>query len=207
MTGSLIKILSCIQISHSFSKGTQNSHPSIWRYVTDNHVKISFSCTYFLVFTSQAKVADVVSRLSKCAPLVFAGEVRTLQEELAKASLGQGFLLMGGDCAEAFNEFSVNHVRDTFRVMLQMSLVMSFGGAMPIIKVGRMAGQFAKPRSEPDETIDGVTLPSYRGDIINGDAFTEESRTHNPERMMAAYHQSAQTLNILRAFSTGTYDP
>lgn len=110
---------------------------------------------------------------------------------------------MGGDCAEAFNEFSVNHVRDTFRVMLQMSLVMTFGGAMPIIKVGRMAGQFAKPRSEPDETIDGVTLPSYRGDIINGDAFTEESRVHNPERMMSAYHQSAQTLNILRAFSTG----
>jgi 3-deoxy-7-phosphoheptulonate synthase len=130
---------------------------------------------------------------------VFAGEVRTLQEELAKASLGQGFLLMGGDCAEAFNEFSVNHVRDTFRV--------SFGGAMPIIKVGRMAGQFAKPRSEPDEVIDGVSLPSYRGDIINGDAFTVESRTHNPERMMAAYHQSAQTLNILRAFSTGkTHD-
>ena len=151
----------------------------------------------------QAKVTDVVDRLSKCAPLVFAGEVRTLQEELAKAALGQGFLLMGGDCAEAFNEFSVNHVRDTFRVMLQMSLVMSFGGAMPIIKVGRMAGQFAKPRSEPDETIDGVTLPSYRGDIINGDAFTVESRTHNPERMMSAYHQSAQTLNILRAFSTG----
>lgn len=110
---------------------------------------------------------------------------------------------MGGDCAEAFNEFSVNHVRDTFRVMLQMSLVMSFGGAMPIIKVGRMAGQFAKPRSEPDEVIDGVSLPSYRGDIINGDAFTVESRTHNPERMMSAYHQSAQTLNILRAFSTG----
>ena len=154
----------------------------------------------------QAKTADVVSRLSKCAPLVFAGEVRTLQEELAKASLGQGFLLMGGDCAEAFNEFSVNHVRDTFRVMLQMALVMSFGGAMPIIKVGRMAGQFAKPRSEPDEVIDGVSLPSYRGDIINGDAFTVESRTHNPERMMLAYHQSAQTLNILRAFSTGRCD-
>lgn len=148
---------------------------------------------------------NVVERLSKCAPLVFAGEVRTLQEELAKASLGQGFLLMGGDCAEAFTEFSVNHVRDTFRVMLQMSLVMTFGGAMPIIKVGRMAGQFAKPRSEPDETIDGVTLPSYRGDIINGDAFTPESRIHNPERMMSAYHQSAQTLNILRAFSSGGY--
>jgi 3-deoxy-7-phosphoheptulonate synthase len=112
---------------------------------------------------------------------------------------------MGGDCAEAFNEFSVNHIRDTFRVILQMSLVMSFGGSMPIIKIGRMAGQFAKPRSDPDEVIDGVALPSYRGDIINGDAFTLESRTHNPERMMGAYYQSAQTLNILRAFSTGGY--
>ena len=156
-------------------------------------------------YPDQGKVDDVVDRLSKCAPLVFAGEVRTLQEELAKASMGQGFLLMGGDCAEAFNEFSVNHIRDTFRVILQMSLVMCFGGSMPIIKIGRMAGQFAKPRSEPDEVKDGVALPSYRGDIINGDAFTLESRTHNPERMMGAYYQSAQTLNILRAFSTGGY--
>ena len=137
----------------------------------------------------QVKVDDVVDRLSKCAPLVFAGEVRTLQEELARASMGQGFLLMGGDCAEAFKEFSVNHIRDTFRVILQMALVMSFGGSMPVIKVGRMAGQFAKPRSEPDEVIDGVALPSYRGDIINGDEFTLESRTHNPERMMGAYYQ------------------
>lgn len=147
----------------------------------------------------------MTKRLSKCSPLVFAGEVRTLQEELARASTGQGFLLMGGDCAEAFNEFSVNHIRDTFRVILQMALVMTFGGSMPVIKVGRMAGQFAKPRSEPDEVIDGVALPSYRGDIINGEDFSPESRTHNPERMMEAYHQSAQTLNILRAFSRGGY--
>lgn len=150
-------------------------------------------------------VDQVVSKLSKCSPLVFAGEVRTLQEDLAKASLGQGFLLMGGDCAEAFNEFSVNHVRDTLRVMLQMALVMTYGGAMPVIKVGRMAGQFAKPRSEPDEVINGVALPSYRGDIINGEEFTKESRVHNPERMLDAYHQSSQTLNILRAFSMGGY--
>jgi len=156
-------------------------------------------------YPDAAHCERVEAKLSGFSPLVFAGEVRTLQEELAKASLGQGFLLMGGDCAEAFNEFSVNHVRDTFRVMLQMALVMTFGGAMPVIKVGRMAGQFAKPRSEPDEVIDGVALPSYRGDIINGEEFNKDARTHNPERMLDAYHQSSQTLNILRAFSTGGY--
>jgi 3-deoxy-7-phosphoheptulonate synthase len=112
---------------------------------------------------------------------------------------------MGGDCAEAFKEFNVDHVRDTFRVLLQMALVLTFGSAMPVIKVGRMAGQFAKPRSEPDEVIDGVALPSYRGDIINSEEFTEEARRHNPENMVEAYHQSAQTLNILRAFSSGGY--
>jgi 3-deoxy-7-phosphoheptulonate synthase len=112
---------------------------------------------------------------------------------------------MGGDCAEAFKEFNVDHVRDTFRVILQMSLVLTFGSAMPVIKVGRMAGQFAKPRSEPDEVIDGVALPSYRGDIINSEEFTKEARRHNPNNMIEAYHQSAQTLNILRAFSTGGY--
>ena len=156
-------------------------------------------------YPDEAKLNEVVHKLEKCSPLVFAGEVRTLQEELAKASMGQGFLLMGGDCAEAFNEFSVNHVRDTLRVILQMALVMTFGGSLPVIKIGRMAGQFAKPRSDPDEVINGVALPSYRGDIINGEDFTKESRTHDPERMLGAYHQSAQTLNILRAFSMGGY--
>eukprot|EP01039_Chlorochromonas_danica_P010800 gene10800-12003_t len=156
-------------------------------------------------YPDQAAADDALKRLEKCSPLVFAGEVRTLSEELAKASLGQSFLLMGGDCAEAFNEFSVNHVRDTFRVILQMALVLTFGGSMPVVKVGRMAGQFAKPRSEPDEKRDGVVLPSYRGDIINGEEFTSEARIHDPERMLSAYHQSAQTLNILRAFSTGGY--
>lgn len=156
-------------------------------------------------YPDPAHVAEVEEKMRGFAPLVFAGEVRTLQEELAKASMGQAFLLMGGDCAEAFGEFSVNHIRDTFRVILQMSLILTFGGAMPVVKIGRMAGQFAKPRSEPDEVVDGVALPSYRGDIINGEDFTEESRTHNPERMMSAYHQSAQTLNILRAFSIGGY--
>mmetsp|Transcript_25611 Transcript_25611/g.70507 ORF Transcript_25611/g.70507 Transcript_25611/m.70507 type:complete len:494 (-) Transcript_25611:199-1680(-) len=148
---------------------------------------------------------EAIKQLERCSPLVFAGEVRTLHEQLARACSGQGFLLMGGDCAEAFNEFNVDHIRDSFRVMLQMALVLTFGSAMPIIKVGRMAGQFAKPRSEPDETRDGVTLPSYRGDIINNEDFTPESRRHKPGNMIDAYHQSAQTLNILRAFSTGGY--
>lgn len=147
----------------------------------------------------------VVQKLEKCSPLVFAGEVRNLQEELAKASLGNGFLLMGGDCAEAFSEFSVNHIRDTFRVILQMSLILTYGGSMPVVKMGRMAGQFAKPRSEPDETRDGIRLPSYRGDIINSEEFNEAARRHSPERMLDAYHQSAQTVNILRAFSMGGY--
>jgi len=156
-------------------------------------------------YPDPVKTEEAISKLSKSPPLVFAGEVRTLQEELARASQGQSFLLMGGDCAESFNEFSVNHIRDTFRVILQMALVLTFGGSMPVIKIGRMAGQFAKPRSEPDEVRDGVALPSYRGDIINGEQFTKEERVHNPFRMVEAYQQSAQTLNILRAFANGGY--
>ena len=151
------------------------------------------------------ELEGAINKIENYAPLVFAGEVRSLHEQLARACSGQGFLLMGGDCAEAFNEFDVDHVRDTFRVMLQMALVLTFGAAMPIIKVGRMAGQFAKPRSEPDEVRDGVTLPSYRGDIINREDFTPEARRHDPNNMVDAYHQSAQTLNILRAFATGGY--
>ena len=156
-------------------------------------------------YEDEDELNDAIDKLESCSPLVFAGEVRTLHEQLARACSGQGFVLMGGDCAEAFNEFNVDHVRDTFRVMLQMALVLTFGSAMPVIKIGRMAGQFAKPRSEPDEVRDGVTLPSYRGDIINTEEFTPEARRHNPFNMIDAYHQSAQTLNILRAFSTGGY--
>jgi len=157
------------------------------------------------VYDDKAELDRAVEELSNQAPLVFAGEVRNLHEQLAKASQGQGFLLMGGDCAESFKEFDVNHVRDTFRVLLQMALVLTFGSALPVIKVGRMAGQFAKPRSDPDEERDGVALPSYRGDIINDEDFTPEARRNNPNNMVKAYHQSAQTLNILRAFSTGGY--
>lgn len=157
------------------------------------------------VYDDEKELEDAVKRIERCSPLVFAGEVRSLHEQLARACTGDGFLLMGGDCAEAFDEFNVDHVRDTFRVILQMALVLTFGSAMPVIKVGRMAGQFAKPRSKTHEVKEGVTLPSYRGDIINSKVFTAEARRSNPNNMVEAYHQSAQTLNILRAFSTGGY--
>ncbi len=157
------------------------------------------------VYENEEELQAAIERMENCAPLVFAGEVRSLHEQLARACHGQGFLLMGGDCAEAFNEFNVDHVRDSFRVILQMALVLTFGSSLPVIKVGRMAGQFAKPRSEPDEVRDGVSLPSYRGDIINSEEFSAEARRNNPNNMVEAYHQSAQTLNILRAFATGGY--
>jgi 3-deoxy-7-phosphoheptulonate synthase len=137
--------------------------------------------------------------------LIFAGECRNLQERLAKAATGEAFILQGGDCAEAFTQFSANKIRDTYRVLLQMSVVMMFGGGVPIIKLGRMAGQFAKPRSADMEDKDGVSLPSYRGDIINGPEFTSEARVPDPFRLVRAYNQSAATLNLLRGFSTGGY--
>nr|CAB3500126.1 unnamed protein product [Digitaria exilis] len=136
-------------------------------------------------------------------PLVFAGEARKLEERLGEAAMGRAFLLQGGDCAESFREFSADNIRDTFRLMLQMAVVLTFGGQMPTIKVGRMGGQFAKPRSSPTETRNGITLPSYRGDIINGDAFDEKSRVPDPERLIKAYGQSASTMNLLRGFAHG----
>ncbi|KAL3805521.1 hypothetical protein ACHAWO_000659 [Cyclotella atomus] len=157
------------------------------------------------VYEDEAELNAAVAQLDRVAPLVFAGEVRSLHEKLARVSQGQGFVLMGGDCAESFKEFHVNHIRDTFRVIMQMALVMTFGSSMPVVKIGRMAGQFAKPRSEPNEVIDGVSLPSYRGDNVNGEEFTPEARRNDPQRMVDAYYQSAQTLNILRAFSTGGF--
>ena len=178
------------------SKGSSDWNPASWRERT-----VAQGPNY----EDSEELEEAVNTLKKNSPLVFAGEVRSLHEQLARACSGQGFLLMGGDCAEAFDEFNVDHVRDTFRIMLQMSLVLTFGAAMPIIKLGRMAGQFAKPRSEPDEVKGDVTLPSYRGDIINNEEFTPEARRHNPNNMVKAYHQSAQTLNILRAFSHGGY--
>ena len=138
-------------------------------------------------------------------PLVFAGEARRLKGLLGDVAAGKAFLLQGGDCSESFKEFSANNIRDTFRLLLQMAVVLTFAGGKPVVKLGRIAGQFAKPRSEPIETIDGVTLPSYRGDNINGMDFTAADRTPDPERLLRAYNQSASTLNLLRAFAGGGY--
>ena len=148
---------------------------------------------------------DVESQLSKYPPLVFAGEARNLKRQLGDVANGKGFLLQGGDCAESFEEFSADNIRDTFRVMLQMAVVLTYGAKCPVIKVGRMAGQFAKPRSSDSEIINGLELPSYRGDIINDITFTSEARKPNPKRMLQAYAQSAASLNLLRAFSQGGY--
>ena len=156
-------------------------------------------------YLDQKHVDDVEKRLKRFPPLVFAGEARHLKFELAKVSKGEAFLLFGGDCAESFAEFHPDNIRDTFRVMLQMAVVLTFGAALPVVKLGRMAGQFAKPRSGPTETQGDVTLDSYRGDIVNGIEFTEEARTPDPERLMQAYNQSASTLNLLRAFAQGGY--
>ena len=150
-------------------------------------------------------LASVEALLAKYPPLVFAGEARRLRNHLADVAQGRAFLLQGGDCAESFNEFSADNIRDTFKVMLQMAVVLTWGAQLPVVKVGRMAGQFAKPRSAPTEVIGGVELPSYRGDIINGFDFTSEARVPDPQRMLAAYTQAAASLNLLRAFSTGGY--
>ena len=149
------------------------------------------------------RVRAVESQLSSYPPLVFAEEARRLQQHLADVCHGQGFLLQGGDCAESFSDFNAPKIRDTFKVMLQMAVVLTFAGSCPVTKVARMAGQYAKPRSSDVESIEGVSLPSYRGDIINGNDFTAAARRPDPERMLTAYHQSAATLNLLRAFAQG----
>lgn len=151
------------------------------------------------------KAAEIEARLSTYPPLVFAGECRKLKQRLASVAEGKAFLLQGGDCAESFNEFRANTIRDTFRVLLQMAVVLTFGGKKPVIKVGRVAGQFAKPRSNDTETRNGVTLPSYRGDIINGFDFNADAREPDPSRMERAYVQASSTLNLLRAFAQGGF--
>ena len=150
-------------------------------------------------------LAAMEAKLRQCPPLVFAGEARRLQTALAQVAAGAAFLLQGGDCAESFDEFHANLIRDTFRTILQMAVVMSFGAGLPVVKLGRMAGQFAKPRSSGTETVGGITLPVYRGDSINGASFDPASRTPDPARMQQAYYQSAVTLNLLRAFATGGF--
>ena len=157
------------------------------------------------VYPDQAQLEEMERRLRRYPPLVFAGEARRLKAQLALASEGKAFVLQGGDCAESFSDFTANIIRDTFRVLLQMAVVLTFGASLPVVKMGRMAGQFAKPRSSDTETQDGVTLPSYRGDIINGPEFTAASRIPDPARMEFGYFQSASTLNLLRAFSSGGY--
>lgn len=154
-------------------------------------------------YPDQVRLKEIEEQLKNYPPLVFAGEARNLKKNLADVSEGKAFLLQGGDCAESFSEFHAHNIRDTFKVMMQMAVVMTFAGGVPVVKIGRLGGQFAKPRSSDMETIDGVTLPSYRGDIINGVEFNPAARIPDPNRMVQAYNQSAATLNLLRAFASG----
>ncbi|MCE9650408.1 MAG: 3-deoxy-7-phosphoheptulonate synthase class II [Parvibaculum sp.] len=170
--------------------------PDSWRAKPAKHLPM---------YPDEAALKAVETRLRSYPPLVFAGEARKLKSDLAEVCEGRAFLLQGGDCAESFAEFSADNIRDTFRVLLQMAVALTFAAASPVVKVGRIAGQFAKPRSAPEETIGGVTLPSYLGDNINGMDFTAEARIPDPERLLRAYSQSASTLNLLRAFATGGY--
>ncbi len=154
-------------------------------------------------YPSQDELNRVLSELKNCPPLVFAGEARSLKNQLANVANGKAFLLQGGDCAESFSEFHADNIKDSFKAMMQMAVVMTYAGGLPVVKVGRMAGQFAKPRSSNTEIINGVELDSYRGDIINSVEFTKDARTPDPQRMMKAYNQSSATLNLLRAFASG----
>ncbi len=174
-----------------------NWSPSSWRHKPAKHIPDDYP--------DPARLNEVEKTLSSFPPLVFAGEARRLKKRLGDVAMGKAFLMQGGDCAESFAEFHPDNLRDMFRVMMQMAVVLTYGGGKPVVKVGRIAGQFAKPRSSPTETRDGVTLPSYRGDNINGMGFTEEARTPDPSRLLKAYGQAASTLNLLRAFSTGGY--
>jgi 3-deoxy-7-phosphoheptulonate synthase len=178
------------------NKNNANWSPSSWRTKPVQQLP---------TYSDQAALRAVEAELGRMPPLVFAGEARNLQARLATIAEGKAFLLQGGDCAESFAEFGANKIRDTFRVILQMAVVLTYAGSLPVVKLGRVAGQFAKPRSSDTETINGKTLPAYRGDNINGFEFTEESRKADPARMLKSYNQSAATLNLLRAFADGGY--
>ncbi len=169
-------------------------HPSSWRDKPILQVP---------EYPDQARVLSVEKQLSAKPPLVFAGEVQNLRNQLGKVANGEAFLLQGGDCAESFAEFSADMIRDSFKVFLQMAVVLTFGASLPVVKIGRVAGQFAKPRSSPVEIVDGTELPSYRGDMVNGIGFTEAERIPDPERLLRVYEQSSSTLNLLRAFAQG----
>ena len=174
----------------------RNWNPDSWKTHEARHLPS---------YEDASALSEAEATLRNYPPLVFAGEARALKAELAGVSRGEGFLIQGGDCAESFAEFHPNNIRDTFRVLLQMAVVLTFAGKLPVVKVGRMAGQFAKPRSADTETKDGVTLPSYFGDNVNGIEFTPEARRNDPQRMVRAYSQAAATLNLLRAFAGGGY--
>lgn len=184
-----IYITTSLEIKNSWSKNS-------WR---------KFPIKQQPIYLNNNDLKNVEDQLNNYSPLVFAGECNGLQESLAKISYGNGFLLMGGDCAESFNDFSVSNIRDTYRIMLQMGVILSYGTGMPVTKIGRIAGQFAKPRSDDFEIIDNKKINVYRGDIINSNEVSEQARKADPKRMLQAYHQSVQTLNILRAFSSGGY--
>ncbi|MBK1853503.1 3-deoxy-7-phosphoheptulonate synthase class II [Verrucomicrobiaceae bacterium 5K15] len=173
-----------------------NWNPSSWRQHTALHQP---------VYPDQDALADVTAQLKQSPPLVFAEEVRSLRDDLGRVERGEGFLLQGGDCAESFAEFSEQNLRDTVKVILQMAVTLTYAGSCPVVKMGRVAGQFAKPRSSPVETRDGVSLPSYLGDSINGIDFTSASRTPDPQRMLRAYQQSVTSINLLRAMATGGF--
>ena len=156
-------------------------------------------------YPDEAALKAVEKELASFPPLVFAGEARALKKALGEVAAGRAFMLQGGDCAETFSEHGADQIRDFFRVFLQMAVVLTFAASRPVVKIGRIAGQFAKPRSQDAESQGGVTLPSYRGDIVNDIAFTAAARTPDPHRMRKAYRQSAATLNLLRAFAQGGY--
>ena len=164
-----------------------------------------YEALHLPTYKDDAHLNEVLNSLKGFPPLVFAGEVRSLRKSLAKVAEGEGFLLQGGDCAESFSEFNADNIRDTFRVILQMAVILSSGTNLPVVKVGRMAGQFAKPRSSTTEIKNNVELESYKGDIINGIEFDQVKREPDPERMLKAYSQAASTLNLLRAFADGGY--
>jgi 3-deoxy-7-phosphoheptulonate synthase len=171
-----------------------NWTPSSWR---------EFPIKQQPTYEDQEALKNVEAELGSYPPLIFAGEARTLKEQLAKVGRGEAFLLQGGDCAESFADFNTPNIKNFFKLMLQMNMVMMYATGKPVVKVGRIAGQFAKPRSSDFEEFDGVKLPSYRGDIINGIEFTKEARIPNPQNMIRAYNQASATQNLLRAFSRG----
>lgn len=182
-------------------EASSGSAPSSWAPNTWRKLPVQQQPEY----PDPEAVRTTLKELGAYPPLIFAGECRTLQARLAKAATGEAFIVQGGDCAEAFSQFSANRIRDFYRVLLQMALVVAFGGGVPVIKLGRIAGQFAKPRSANMEKKGDVELPAYRGDIINGPEFTPEARIPDPQRLVRAYNQSAATLNLLRGFSSGGY--